>query len=91
MTLNFKLLEPINEPTEDTGDDLKIVFIPKKLHDYFECVVGKHVFVDKPWTKISYKKIIDYMQSENSNSCFWKFRKKLEVNNIILFYVFHTD
>lgn len=84
------MLEPINEPTiEDTGEDLKIVFIPKKLHDYFECVVGKHVFVDKPWTKIPRKKIIDDIQSENSNSCFWKIRKQLEVKNIrysILFF-----
>lgn len=55
------------------------MFIPKSLHEHFECVVGKHVFVDKPWTKIAHDKIIDNLQSDRESSCFWKFRQKLEV------------
>lgn len=77
------------DPAEEVPkDNLKIVFIPKSLHEHFECVVGKHVFVDKPWTKISHKKIIENLQSQKSNSCFWQFRKKLEVKIVICHYFF---
>jgi len=69
----------LTEPTSIHKKDIKIVFIPKSLHEHFECVVGKHVFVDKPWTKIVHAKIIDNLQSDRENSCFWKFRRKLEV------------
>jgi len=67
------------DPAEILKDDLKIVFIPKTLHEHLECVVGKHVFIDKPWTKISRKKIIDDLQSQNMDSCFWTFQKEIEV------------
>ncbi|XP_060848211.1 dynein axonemal intermediate chain 3-like isoform X2 [Rhopalosiphum padi] len=68
----------ITEPIEIHKDDLKIVFIPKTLHEHFECVIGKHVFIDKPWTKIFRTKIIDNMQSQNADSCFWQFKKEIE-------------
>lgn len=55
------------------------MFIPTTLHEHFGCVVGKHVFIDKPWTKISRKKIIDNLQSQNMDSCFWEFQKEIEV------------
>jgi len=55
------------------------VFIPKTLHEHFECVIGKHVFIDNPWTKISRKKIIDNLQSQNTDSCFWQFQNEIEV------------
>ncbi|XP_025202203.1 uncharacterized protein LOC112599497 [Melanaphis sacchari] len=74
------------ESTEIHKDDLKIVFIPKTLHEHFECVIGKHVFIDKPWTKISRKKIIDNLQSQNTNSCFWQYQREIEniTNDYIL-------
>lgn len=75
---NNNILESM-DPTTNLDDGLQIVSIPKMLHAHFECVVGKHVFIDKPWTQISYKKIIDHLQKEKSNSCFWKFRNELEV------------
>lgn len=71
------------------NDDLKIVFIPKNLHEHFECVVGKHVFLDKPWTTISHKKIIDHLQSHSAKSCFWPFRKKLRVKIICKSQIFY--
>lgn len=55
------------------------MLIPSTQHKHFECIVGKHVFIDKPWTKISHKKIMEDLQLQNKNSCFWEFRKKLEV------------
>lgn len=55
------------------------MFIPKTLHEHFECVIGKHVFIDKPWTKISRKKIIDNLQSQNTDSCFRQFQNEIEV------------
>jgi len=61
------------------------VFIPKDLHEQFECVVGKHVFIDKPWTEISRAKIINHLQ--DSNSCFWQFRRKLEVKTVYIFII----
>uniref|UniRef100_A0A2S2R2B2 WD repeat-containing protein 63 n=1 Tax=Sipha flava TaxID=143950 RepID=A0A2S2R2B2_9HEMI len=66
------------ESTTNLDDDLKIMTIPKMLHEHFECVVGKNVFIDKPWTQISHKKILEHLQKEKSDSCFWKFRKELE-------------
>jgi len=69
----------LTEPAEILKDDLKIIFIPKTLHEHFECVIGKHVFIDKPWTKISRKKIIDNLQSQNTDSCFSQFQKEIEV------------
>lgn len=83
------LLESVDPADEVPKNDLKIVFIPKNLHEHFECVVGKHVFIDKPWTKISHRKIIDNLQSQKSNSCFWQFRKKLEVQ-ITICHIFKT-
>lgn len=77
----------MTEAIEIHKDDLKIVFIPKTLHEHFECVIGKHVFIDKPWTKIFRTKIIDNMQSQNADSCFWQFKKEIEVKtNNLLFY-----
>lgn len=76
----FYFLELLEETEISVNKDLKIVFIPKSQHEHLECVVGKHVFIDKPWTKISHKKIIEDLQLQNTNSCFWQFRKKLEVN-----------
>lgn len=75
----------MTDPVEILKGDLKIVFIPKTLHEHFECVVGKNVFIDKPWTKISRKKIIDNLQSQNMDSCFWKFQKEIEVKINYLF------
>lgn len=72
------------QSSEDPNNDFKIVFIPKSLHEYFECIVGKHVSIDKPWTQVSLKKITEHIESQNENSCFWKIRKKLEVIQIIL-------
>lgn len=77
------------------NDDLKIISIPKNLHEHFECVVGKHVFLDKPWTLISHKKIIDHLQLHSAKSCFWQFRKKLRVKQFdlietILIFYFYT-
>lgn len=70
--------------TEDVhNDDLKIVSIPKNLHEHFECVVGKHVFLDKPWTLISHKKVIDHLQLYSAKSCFWPIRKKIKVKKKI--------
>lgn len=70
--------------------DLKIVFIPTALHEHLHCIVGKHVFIDKPWTKISHKKIIEDLQLQNKNSCFWEYRKKLEVIiHIIIYFYFY--
>jgi hypothetical protein len=77
-TPNINILESV-ESTTNLDDDLKIMTIPKMLHEHFECVVGKNVFIDKPWTQISHKKILDHLQKEKSDSCFWKFRKELEV------------
>lgn len=76
----FESIEQIRIPEED----INIVSIPNNLHEHFKCVVGKHLFIDKPWTKISHKKIIHNLQSYKSDSCFWQFRKKLEVNTRVL-------
>lgn len=77
------------EPIAILDGDLQIVSIPKILHAHFECVVGKHVFIDKPWTQIPYKKITDHLQKEKTNSCFWDFRKELEVMKSVYFYFYN--
>lgn len=69
------------EPTRVFDKDIQIVFIPKDLHEQFECAVGRHVSIDKPWTKISRTKIINHLQLHDTNSCFWPFKKTLEVKN----------
>lgn len=38
--------------------------------------------MDNPWTEISRAKIVDHLQSRDSNSCFWPFRKRLGVKTI---------
>lgn len=73
----YNRLESLEHTTFVPEEDLQIVIIPKSLHEDFNCVVGKHVFIDKPWTKIARKKIIKDLQS--SDSCFSKLKKKLEV------------
>ncbi|XP_029341056.1 uncharacterized protein LOC100570031 [Acyrthosiphon pisum] len=59
-------------------ENLKTVFIPKYLHEDFKCTVGTHVFINNPWKKISRKKIIENLQLQKTNSCFWEFRKQIE-------------
>lgn len=72
----FNLLDPIKEYL---NENLKTVIIPKYLHGHFKCTVGTHVFINNPWKKVSRKKIIDNLQLQKTNSCFWKFRKEIEV------------
>jgi len=73
---NVNFLDPINEYLEE---NLKPVFIPKYLQEQFQCFVGTHVFINNPWKKVSRKKIIENLQLQKTNSCFWEFRKQIEV------------
>lgn len=84
---NFNILDPIKEYLDE---NLKTVFIPKYLHEQFQCSVGTHVFINNPWKKVSRKKIIEHLQLEKTNSCFWEFRKQIEVKKFIEVFLIYT-
>ncbi|XP_050532358.1 dynein axonemal intermediate chain 3-like [Daktulosphaira vitifoliae] len=73
-----KLLEDKVKFLEDLTEELALITIPKTLQEEFECVPNKHVFIDKPWIKISHKKAIDNIKMLEECSCFWPHRKNLE-------------
>jgi len=76
IVYNINLSDPVEQYLEE---NLKTVFIPKYLHEQFQCTVGTHVFINNPWKKIPRKKIIDNLQLQKTNSCFWEFQKQIEV------------